>query len=211
MKEPLNPNRDKVFDLAEIDREIALKRGIAPQQERFTCPLYLWAEGAVHRLQADYAREARTEYKERALVLWKLFLNCVIPLAHDAKGKAYAAYFDKLADGLRDLAIHGSTPAGIIAEVQKQIEQAPRLEHLQREKKAVILPQNMPFRRTQVAVLMAEGLKDREIATRLGISSNTVQQHLRFIYSYCHAPNRTVATRRLLESGELSRFKKVPE
>ena len=206
---PLNPQRNDVLNLAEIDERLGIGRK-DPVSEKVSCILYQWAESTVQRLQADYAREPKAEYKERALMLWKLLLNTVIPLAKDAKGKAYAHYYSELADQLRELAVSGLTPPGIIAEVQKQTELGPRLEYLQRSKSpAPCLPMNMPVRRGQVAALLGDGLTDREIAERLGIAMATVQMHVRHILSYCHAPNRTLAVRRLVESGEMQRFKKA--
>ena len=49
-------------------------------------------------------------------------------------------------------------------------------------------------------LLAAQGLSDREIATRLHISPRTVQNHLQRCYDKLGVHNRTAAVRLALES-----------
>lgn len=56
-------------------------------------------------------------------------------------------------------------------------------------------------REHDVLVLLADGLGNRDIATRLGISEHTVKFHLSAIFGKLGATTRTEAVRRGLRSG----------
>jgi DNA-binding NarL/FixJ family response regulator len=56
-------------------------------------------------------------------------------------------------------------------------------------------------REQQVLHQLADGLTDREIATRLGISPRTVETHVGSILHKLGVKNRAQATRRFLESN----------
>lgn len=58
-------------------------------------------------------------------------------------------------------------------------------------------------REQQVLRLVADGLTNRDIAQRLGISENTVKNHLKNILAKLHAENRTQLVRFALERGLL--------
>ncbi|MES2476943.1 MAG: response regulator transcription factor [Verrucomicrobiota bacterium] len=64
------------------------------------------------------------------------------------------------------------------------------------EAEAVVLSQ----RETDVAQLIAEGLANKEIADRLGISTETVRGHLKNIYEKLHVRSRTEAAVKYLDS-----------
>ena len=56
-------------------------------------------------------------------------------------------------------------------------------------------------RELEILRLVATGVSNKEIATQLGISPNTVKVHLRNIFSKIGAPTRTAATLYALENG----------
>ncbi|MES2660528.1 MAG: response regulator transcription factor [Verrucomicrobiota bacterium] len=64
------------------------------------------------------------------------------------------------------------------------------------ETETVVLSQ----RETEVAKLIAEGLANKEIADRLGISTETVRGHLKNIYEKLHVRSRTEAAVKYLDS-----------
>ena len=49
----------------------------------------------------------------------------------------------------------------------------------------------LPRRQYEIALLVARGLSNKEIAGRLGISENTVKNHLRAAYLKLQIHNRT--------------------
>lgn len=59
---------------------------------------------------------------------------------------------------------------------------------------------NLSQRETSVAQLIAEGLANKEIADRLGISTETVRGHLKNIYEKLHVRSRTEAAVKYLDS-----------
>jgi NarL family two-component system response regulator YdfI len=56
-------------------------------------------------------------------------------------------------------------------------------------------------REHEVLVLLADGLRNREIATRLGISEHTVKFHLAAIFGKLAASSRTEVVRKALRLG----------
>jgi DNA-binding NarL/FixJ family response regulator len=63
----------------------------------------------------------------------------------------------------------------------------------------VTLVESLTPRETQVLELVADGLPNRAIATRLGVSDETVKFHLGSIFGKLGASNRTDAVRRALQ------------
>ncbi len=61
-------------------------------------------------------------------------------------------------------------------------------------------------RETSVAELIAEGLANKEIADRLGISTETVRGHLKNIYEKLHVRSRTEAAVKYLDSVRYKNF-----
>lgn len=61
-------------------------------------------------------------------------------------------------------------------------------------------PVRLSQRETEVAKLIAEGLANKEIADRLGISTETVRGHLKNIYEKLHVRSRTEAAVKYLDS-----------
>jgi two-component system NarL family response regulator len=56
-------------------------------------------------------------------------------------------------------------------------------------------------RETQVMQLVAEGRRNREIALSLGISEETVQVHIKNVFSKLHVTDRTAAVNVAVKRG----------
>jgi DNA-binding NarL/FixJ family response regulator len=61
--------------------------------------------------------------------------------------------------------------------------------------------QGLTRRELEILELLAEGISNKEIATRLGISFETVRTHLGHIYEKLHVQGRTEAVTKYLKSG----------
>jgi len=64
-----------------------------------------------------------------------------------------------------------------------------------------LLSEHLTSREVQVLELLAEGLSNKAIATRLGISDQTVKFHVASLSSKLGAVNRTDAVRRAVRRG----------
>ena len=64
--------------------------------------------------------------------------------------------------------------------------------------------EQMTGRERDVLALLGEGLSNRAIAERLGISDHTVKFHLASIYEKLHATTRAEAVRRAFQRGLLA-------
>jgi DNA-binding NarL/FixJ family response regulator len=64
-----------------------------------------------------------------------------------------------------------------------------------------IHPDHLTSREVQVLKLVAGGLTNREIADTLGLSSRTVDAHLRSIFGKIGVGSRSAATRYAVERG----------
>jgi DNA-binding NarL/FixJ family response regulator len=62
-------------------------------------------------------------------------------------------------------------------------------------------PDQLTSREVDVLKLVTAGLTNREMAGRLGLSSRTIDAHLRSIYSKLGVASRSGATRSALERG----------
>ena len=65
-------------------------------------------------------------------------------------------------------------------------------------------PEQLTSRELEVVQLIADGLSNKSIATRLGISDQTVKFHVSSIYGKLGAANRTDAVRRAVRRGLLA-------
>jgi DNA-binding CsgD family transcriptional regulator len=63
------------------------------------------------------------------------------------------------------------------------------------------LVEALTAREHEVLVLVADGLRNREIAARLGISEHTVKFHLAAIFGKLGASSRTEVVRKALRLG----------
>jgi DNA-binding NarL/FixJ family response regulator len=62
-------------------------------------------------------------------------------------------------------------------------------------------PDQLTAREVDVVRLVAAGLTNREIAERLGLSSRTVDAHLRSVFAKIGVGSRSAATRYAVEHG----------
>lgn len=62
-------------------------------------------------------------------------------------------------------------------------------------------PKGLGAREAEVLGLVAEGLTDSEVASRLYLSPRTVGQHLRSVYRKLGVRSRAAATRAAIERG----------
>jgi DNA-binding CsgD family transcriptional regulator len=60
-------------------------------------------------------------------------------------------------------------------------------------------PDGLTHREREVALLVADGLRSREVAERLGIASQTVKSHLKTIFDKLGVRNRVELARRLVQ------------
>jgi DNA-binding NarL/FixJ family response regulator len=61
--------------------------------------------------------------------------------------------------------------------------------------------QGLSPREREILALLAEGISNKDIALRLGISAETVRTHLGHIYSKLHVQGRTEAVNRYFKAG----------
>jgi DNA-binding CsgD family transcriptional regulator len=70
-----------------------------------------------------------------------------------------------------------------------------------RRRDAPVLIEQLTPREHDVLVLVADGLRNREVAERLGITEHTVKFHLAAIFGKLGASSRTEAVRRGFQLG----------
>ena len=58
-------------------------------------------------------------------------------------------------------------------------------------------------RRTEILMMVAEGNKDGEIATRLNVSHGMIKREMQWITAILDVPNRTAAAVKALQEGHL--------
>ncbi len=78
-------------------------------------------------------------------------------------------------------------------------EPLPEPLHLGGEAPAVSPADGLTQREREVALLVADGLRSREVAERLGIASQTVKSHLKTIFDKLGVRNRVELARRLVQ------------
>ena len=64
-----------------------------------------------------------------------------------------------------------------------------------------VLVEQLTPREHEVLVLVADGLRNRDVAVRLGITEHTVKFHLAAIFGKLGVSSRTGAVRRALQLG----------
>ena len=164
---------------------------------------------AVLRAQADFevvAQEAAAE-----VVIVDVPPNgtaeespaAIVLLADDP---SHAWTTELLRSGVRAVLPHDSTPAQIVAAVYAA---AAGLAVVPVEDAAGVLPDSrtealvepLTARETQVLEMLAEGLSNKEIAARLGISDHTAKFHVNSILAKLNAGTRTEAVMRGIRGG----------
>ncbi len=90
-------------------------------------------------------------------------------------------------------AVHAAA-AGMVATLAEDAASLP-------ERRAEKLIEPLTPRETQVLEMMAEGLSNKEIAGRLGISDHTAKFHVNSILTKLNASTRTEAVMRGIRSG----------
>lgn len=118
--------------------------------------------------------------------------------------------FEALKAGANGYLLKSASPAEIIASI-KELNQggspmsttiARKLvtlfqeEHIHRDEAAVLTP-----REKEVLQSLAKGMLYKEIGDQLGISFNTVRQHISKIYEKLHVQNRTEALNKVFGRG----------
>jgi DNA-binding NarL/FixJ family response regulator len=96
--------------------------------------------------------------------------------------------------GRGEAAITPGIAARILAELAR-VDQAPVAREGSRD------PDRLTDRELDVLRLVVDGLRNKEIATRLGVSENTVKFHLRNILDKLHAESRAEAVARAVREG----------
>lgn len=100
--------------------------------------------------------------------------------------------------GVAALCIHG--PWGGFSERERSLLNAVRPFVARNIVRLLGPPEEEPLsaREREVVLLVAEGLADKQIATRMGISRGTVSKHLEHAYRKLGVTNRTAAAARVL-------------
>lgn len=126
-----------------------------------------------------------------ALVAGALRSGARVVLARDASGDEIVAAARAAAAGL------AAFPGALLGEVLRFAAPAPA-----RESGADVEPELTP-RELDVLRMLAEGLGNKQIAARLGVSEHTVKFHLGSIFQKLHASTRTEAVTVGLRRGLL--------
>ncbi len=92
---------------------------------------------------------------------------------------------------LKDVCSGGAPMTGEIARLIVRSFQVPATGGIQ----------GLTRREMEILKLLAEGISNKEIAVRLGISFETVRTHLGHIYEKLHVQGRTEAVSKFLKSG----------
>lgn len=118
--------------------------------------------------------------------------------------------FEALKAGANGYLLKSASPSEIIASVKELHDGGSPMsttiarklvalfqeEHMQRDEAAVLTP-----REREVLQSLAKGMLYKEIGDQLGISFNTVRQHISKIYEKLHVQNRTEAINKVFGRG----------
>jgi DNA-binding NarL/FixJ family response regulator len=77
------------------------------------------------------------------------------------------------------------------------------VEAFQKKPAGLSAADGLTNRESEILALLSEGLSNKEIADRVGISYDTVRAHLRHIYEKLHVRGRTEAVKMFLKSSNL--------
>ena len=138
-------------------------------------------------------------------------LRAIAPLMLNTQFLIYTMYeddkrvFDALKAGAHGYILKNSDPAGIVSAVHEVAAfGAPMsatvarrvIGHFHNADRTDPALKELTDREVEVLQLLSEGLLYKEIAERLGLSPNTVGQHVHRIYVKLHVQNRTEALRK---------------
>lgn len=101
---------------------------------------------------------------------------------------------DEVRDAIRDVCTGG---APMSPEIARRVVEAFHQPARTPEEEVHLSP-----RETEILELLCEGLANKEIADRLGISTETVRVHLKHIYEKLHVRSRTEAAMKFRDSRE---------
>jgi DNA-binding NarL/FixJ family response regulator len=100
---------------------------------------------------------------------------------------------EEILRAIMDVKAGGAPMTGEIARLVVQSFQPSRTGDIEK--------QGLSPRELEILALLSEGLTNKEIAVRLGISSETVRTHLGHIYEKLHVQGRTEAVTKYLKTG----------
>jgi len=123
----------------------------------------------------------------------------VIILTSDASVETVTAAFENNARGF---VVKGESPHVLVSAVRTVLSGGTHIPELS----GVRLPPNPPGtplspRKLDVLRLLLEGLPNKTIATRLGLSENTIKVHIAGIYAELNVHNRVQAVMRARQLG----------
>lgn len=123
----------------------------------------------------------------------------VIILTSDASVETVTAAFENNARGF---VVKGESPHVLVSAVRTVLSGGTHIPELS----GVRLPPNPPStplspRKLDVLRLLLEGLPNKTIATRLGLSENTIKVHIAGIYAELNVHNRVQAVMRARQLG----------
>ena len=107
-----------------------------------------------------------------------------------------------MSDGEPAPSVVVAAPAALRARVRAALE-AAGITAIFADDLEELPGEHMTPRERQVLDLLGDGLSNRAIAARLGISDHTVKFHLASIYGKLHATTRAEAVRRAFQRGML--------
>jgi DNA-binding NarL/FixJ family response regulator len=135
----------------------------------------------------------------RSIALFSL--DFPAPLMADARRLGITAFISKTLSGDELVAALGDAALGHPVDTR-----GPRRSRFQRERMWPGKEEGLTERESQVLVLCAEGLTNREIAEALYLSPETIKSHLAHIYRRLDLANRTEAARYVQLTGAFARF-----
>ncbi len=101
-----------------------------------------------------------------------------------------------------DLIDRAYSEHNIFACLEKQsFERSAFLEHVRQILSLTALPQSLTDREKEVLALIAQGLSNKEIATKLVISTNTVKRHIKSIFNKLNVSSRAAASAHAIRIG----------
>jgi DNA-binding NarL/FixJ family response regulator len=151
----------------------------------------------------DVAREIRVSHPETGIIALTAYDDDAYILALARSGvRGYllkTATDAEIVSAVRAVALGGSVFAAAVTEAL--------LRHTRDEPSRDGQEFGLTEREQQVLMYAAQGLSNREIGTRLGISERTAQAHLSHVYEKLRVKSRTQAISKALQEGLI----KVPE